>query len=65
MKNLHCPFSIFHFLFSISTRCARLPIRRKFFLRCSLLDAPIIEPTLELREANAGSGAIFHVEDLP
>jgi len=30
-----------------------------------LLNAQIIEPTLELREANAGLGAIFHVEGLP
>ena len=52
-------------MFSIRVECGKILLGEGILLRSSLLDANIIEPTLELREANAVYGAIFHVEDLP
>jgi len=40
-------------------------LRRKILSEYLVTGRTIIEPTLELREADARFGANFHVEDLP
>jgi len=52
--------STFYFLLLLG--CAIFKIRRKRLLWSSTLNAIIIEPTLELREADAGSGANLYGE---